>query len=200
MRLPSLASLLATTSVASLCAIGAIGAQPAYMVADLQTAARPDWSFGGVFAPRFLDVEGVGYFLHDDGIHGRELWRTDRTALGTYLIRDVCPGQCGASALTGPEHLAALGGFVLFAGNDGVTGTELWISDGTALGTRAVRDLRPGADSSAPAQMVAAAGQVFFTADDGINGRELWRSDGTLKGTYLVRDVTAGATGGDIQG
>lgn len=188
------ASLRALLAAALLGLSGTLAAfaQPAYMVADLQTEATRDWSFL-VFAPRIIENQGVGYFFHDDGIHGSELWRSDGTALGTFLLKDLCPGLCGGRTLTAPEHAAALGANLLFSGDDGVHGAELWITDGTAAGTDPVRDLRVGADSSSPSQMVAAGGQVFFTADDGLHGRELWRSDGTAKGTYLVRELAAGS-------
>ena len=167
------------------------------MVADLQVEATRDWSFL-VFAPRIVESQGVGYFFHDDGIHGSELWRSDGTALGTFLLRDLCPGLCGGRTLTGPEHSTALGAHLFFSGSDGVHGAELWITDGTSVGTEPVRDIRLGADSSSPSQMVTAGGQVFFTADDGLHGRELWRSDGTAKGTYLVRDLAPGSENGGI--
>ncbi len=172
-------------------------AQSAFMVDDLQLGSTRDWS-AFVFSPRIIESQGLGYFFHDDGIHGPELWRSDGTALGTFLLKDLCPGLCGARTLTGPENAAALGSRLIFSGNDGVHGAELWITDGTAVGTVPVRDLRPGADSSSPSQMVTAGGQVFFTADDGLHGRELWRSDGTEKGTYLVEDLTVGSGASEL--
>ncbi len=188
---------LALLAFAAALAATAAAAQPAYMVADLQAAPTRDWSFY-VFTPRIIESAGLGYFFHDDGIHGSELWRSDGTALGTFLLRDLCPGLCGARTLTGPEHAATLGSHLLFSGNDGVHGAELWITDGSAIGTASVRDLRAGADASSPTQMVTAGGQVFFTADDGVHGRELWRSDGTPKGTYLVADLAPGSAGSEF--
>src|SRR5205814_1547306 len=43
-----------------------------------------------------------------------------------------------------PEILAAVGGQVLFAVDDGVHGRELWVSDGAAAGTKLVGELNPG--------------------------------------------------------
>ncbi len=171
-------------------ASGALG-QPAYMVADLQAEPTRDWTYL-VFAPRIVENQGAGYFFHDDGIHGSELWRSDGTALGTHLLKDLCPGLCGGRTATSPEHAAPLGSHLLFSGYDGVHGAELWVTDGTALGTAPVRDIRAGSDSSSPSRMVTAGGQIFFTADDGVHGAELWRSDGTAKGTYLVLDLAPG--------
>ncbi len=168
-----------------------LAAQPAYMVADLTTDIAPNWG-GIVYGPILEELDGVGYFFHNDGVRGTELWRTDGTALGTYLLRDLCPGICGAAQLNSLDNLRTVGGALYFAASDGIHGTELWITDGTALGTRPVRDIYPGYWSSEPSTFVAVSGQLFFAANDGVHGRELWRSDGTEKGTYMVADASAG--------
>lgn len=75
------------------------------------------------------------------------------------------------------------------------TGTEPWITDGTASGTHLLADIRPGEQGSAPQDAVVAGGKIFFTADDGLHGRELWVTDGTSGGTRLF-DVAVGAVSG----
>ena len=110
------------------------------------------------------------FFRADDGVHGTELWKTDGTAEGTVLVKDIAPGAATARV----SDLAAAGGRLYFAATDNEHGRELWESDGTAAGTRLVDDVQPGPGSSAPAQLTAADGNLFFTANDGEHGRELW--------------------------
>ena len=190
------ATILPAMAVAAslvLCA-APVAAQPAYMVADLTTEIAPNWG-EIVYGPILAELDGVGFFFHNDGVHGSELWRTDGTALGTYLLRDLCPGICGAAPVNSIGALATVGDAVFFAASDGVHGAELWLTDGSALGTRPVRDIYPGYGSSEPSTFVAVSGQLYFAANDGVHGRELWRSDGTEKGTYLVADASPGAVG-----
>jgi ELWxxDGT repeat protein len=94
------------------------------------------------------------------------------------------------------RNFAELGGRVFFVGDDGATGNELWVTDGTPAGTRLVRDIHP-AGSSSPQVLTALGATLLFFADDGTHGMELWRSDGTTAGTSMVRDVhpTGSGTG-----
>lgn len=57
-------------------------------------------------------------------------------------------------------------------------GRELWISDGTELGTRQLADLNPGPSSSDPTAYVPFEEFVYFIANDGM-GRQLWVLDAT---------------------
>ena len=178
--LPTLA-ILAT--LAGLAAVPTL-AQPAYMVADLE-ATVPTHDKGWFELPETLVVGDLAYFLEEDGVRGRELWRSDGTALGTFLVRDLCPGSCGSRTWS-TGLMAALGEELVFVANDGVHGLELWRTDGTALGTSLVVDLEPGYSSSQPYFLTSAAGQVFFLARTEAQGAGLWRTDGTAKGTYKI--------------
>lgn len=81
-----------------------------------------------------------------------------------------------------------------FTFDDGVSGEELWRTDGTEEGTRLVKDIAPGATSSVAYDryFTKVGNTLFFFANDGEHGKELWRSDGTPEGTVLVLDINPG--------
>ena len=107
------------------------------------------------------------------------------------LVKDINP--TGAS---NPTDLTAVGSTLYFAANDGVHGNELWKSDGTAAGTKMVKNIRPLAKSSDPQNLINVNGKLFFTANDGTHGRELWKSNGTAAGTKMVKDLIPQCGGG----
>jgi ELWxxDGT repeat protein/VCBS repeat-containing protein len=87
---------------------------------------------------------------------------------------------------------------IFFVNSDSTTGSELWVTDGTASGTRLITDIYHGPTSSSPSDLTAVNGKLFFSADDGVHGRELWSSDGTGSGTVLVKDIRLGNAISDL--
>lgn len=76
-----------------------------------------------------------------------------------------------------------LGDGLAFEVDDGVHGRELWITDGSATGTRLLRDLLPGPQASAPRFIgqPLSDGRRFFEAST-----DLWITDGTGDGTLRL--------------
>ena len=72
---------------------------------------------------------------------------------------------------------------MFFYASTSETGEELWISDGTAVGTSMVLDIHIGSTGSNPRDLIWYKSTLFFRANDGVFGHELWISDGTAEGT-----------------
>jgi ELWxxDGT repeat protein len=89
-----------------------------------------------------------------------------------------------------------VGETLYFRASDGVSGDELWKSDGTDAGTVRVKDIRSGSLSSNIDSLTNVGGTLYFQANDGVNGDALWKSDGTDAGTVLVKDFTGDSVGG----
>ncbi|MBC7815335.1 MAG: hypothetical protein IAG10_00380, partial [Planctomycetaceae bacterium] len=199
----------------------------------------------GSEASQFTVVGDTLFFTANDGIHGRELWKSDGTVKGTVLVKDFSVGEessqpLGLSSVNGallffvgaatgttelwksdgtesgtvlvmtlssedfndflafPECIAVSNGTLFFSGRDEEHGQELWKSDGTADGTKLVRDINLGEDWSAPFNLIDVNGTLFFVADDGEHGYELWKSDGSEAGTELVAELTVGPDSSDF--
>jgi ELWxxDGT repeat protein len=116
---------------------------------------------------RLHSVNSVLLFPADDGVHGVELWKSDGTAAGTTLVKDLWPGAGSAN----PRAINVASDTLLFTADDGPDSSALWRSDGAAAGTTRVQALLPGAIAQEP---TLAGEQLFFSTDDGLHGYELW--------------------------
>ncbi len=109
-------------------------------------------------------------------------------AIGDPLVViDLNPGPGGSE----PGPLVPLGNGVVFSAYVRGVGREIFVSDGTAAGTRLIADLVPGPAGSDPLQLTALGNEVYFLARDerGHYGR-LYATDGT--GVRLVRALALG--------
>jgi ELWxxDGT repeat protein len=144
---------------------------------------------------RIFEHEGIVYFTGNDGTHGYELWRTDGTAPGTFLLKDFYYTSNGFYDPS-PRGFTTFRRSVYFAANDVDHNWQLWKTDGSIAGTVRVSEV-PGAGLGSISSVQVAGDLLFFVASDQTHGSELWKSDGTTAGTALVKDVALGSNSSD---
>jgi ELWxxDGT repeat protein len=164
-----------------------------FMVKDIRSSESGFPASGLGYFSHLTVVSNTLFFNADDGIHGRELWKSDGTAAGTVMVKDIDEGSGHALY---PTPFVVLNGMIFFIAEDGVHGRELWRSDGTAAGTVMVKDIitndlwRSNLSSlSIGASLTALHTMLFFNVDDDFAHRDkfgFWRSDGTEEGTVQL--------------
>lgn len=116
------------------------------------------------------------YFTRPDTELGTELWKSDGTAAGTVMVKDIF--QYAKSTYntqtysSDPQQIVATNGMVYFSAYTPANGRELWMSDGTATGTTLLADLTNDPGSSNPESLMASNGRVYLSAVTEATGRE----------------------------
>ena len=144
-------------------------------------------------------MNGIVFFVADDGTNGLELWRSDGTADGTRVVANIGPGSANGAgnSIVGGGSYPVINNVLYFGGNDGVTGEELWRTDGTAAGTYRLSDGAPGAANLDPYDYSVVGTRLYFRGNAGVTAQSLWTSDGTVAGT---RDVGVEQLSGTTMG
>jgi ELWxxDGT repeat protein len=129
---------------------------------------------------------GIVYFQATDS-QGTELWRTDGTTAGTYMVKDILTGAGSSS----PRDIVAIGNKVFFTAKTTNGARELWVSDGTSANTKVVITLGGtlAFDDGAYQPMVFNNSVYFFGKKNtvsGINYYELWRTNKDGDSTTMI--------------
>jgi ELWxxDGT repeat protein len=123
---------------------------------------------------------------------GNELWRSDGTAAGTVLLKDINAGAVSSS----PASFYQYNNMVFFSAKTAANGIELWKTDGTTSGTVMLKDINPGVSNGFTSLFFYPYnGRAYFTANDGVTGDEIWSTDGTTANTVMLKDIAPGPLG-----
>ena len=105
---------------------------------------------------------------------------------GQELVKDIRLG----SAPSQPRAMVPVGDHFFFEAWTDENGRELWVSDGTAAGTKMVIDIAPGAESSRAEPLVAIGNILYFNTQ---NPGAFWKTDGTEVGTEKLVEFWSGS-------
>jgi ELWxxDGT repeat protein len=154
-----------------------------HLVKDPQGGMDPCCTVGNRMV-LYTGYRGDLYFESKGAGLGQELWKSDGTAAGTTIVKDLNPGRKSSY----PGWVVMFHGKLYFSALSPRSGGELWMSDGTERGTQLVR-------SSWPGELTRWGRSLYFSASDGDSGWELWHSDGSRSGTAMVADIRDGPKG-----
>ncbi len=122
----------------------------------------------------------------------QSVWVSDGTLAGTIQL---------SADIDFAGDIGLMNGKFLFAGTTPVTGTELFITDGTPAGTVLLKDINPGTEDSDPeAEGAVLNGYLYFSAIRPAEGRELWKTNATEAGTDILKDIVPGTGASNTTG
>ncbi|EAY27635.1 ELWxxDGT repeat protein [Microscilla marina] len=104
---------------------------------------------------------------------GTEFWSSD--GITTTMVKDLNEGAYFNNFTIHKDQLFFTAG--------SVAGKNLWVSDGTAAGTRLVDDI----DYRSASNLLSHGNDVYFLATDDVNGAELRKTDGTTTSTINIK-------------
>ncbi len=168
-----------------------------HLVKDINTLTDANPANASAFGltSSYAVINNVSYFRADDGIHGNELWRSDGTAAGTYMVKDIIPGTSGSWPT---EIIVSNHNLYFQAYTNTSPSSTLWKSDGTEAGTVEVADF-VGSWLFEPSYLCGVDSEVYFTATHSRFNDQLWKTDGTQEGTVLIKDFSTEDGGNNLR-
>ncbi|CAM1370024.1 ELWxxDGT repeat protein [Tenacibaculum xiamenense] len=147
-----------------------------FMVKDIRTGNQSSMQNHN-HKQEFTVINDILYFNANDGVHGFELWKSDGTATGTFMIKDISTG--GSNYGSYAREFVSLNNKVYFIANDS-SGTGLWTTDGTDSGTSKIITLNDMRVLKAVNNKLIIVAETSGTT---YGPHDVWVSDGTASGT-----------------
>jgi len=116
-------------------AIAPLAAQQPELLKDINAGT------GSSYIIYMTTLGGKAVFKATNTGTNNELWVTDGTADGTFMLREINPSPSAGSSVT---QITVYNSEAYFSADDGEHGAELWKTDGTSAGTVMVADIAPG--------------------------------------------------------
>ncbi len=143
---------------------------------------NPNSASGIAYEPNFIPHNGLLYFAGDDGLNGQELWVTDGTTNGTNMVANLSTQTNSYCIITTWN-----GKLWLVENSTGQFASDIFVSDGTALGTYKLSDSIPSFSNKNQSLNYYSGKLVFnnklvLTVADST----YFLTDGTLAGTQQL--------------
>jgi LPXTG-site transpeptidase (sortase) family protein len=136
-----------------------------------------------------VPIGNAMFFAADDGIHGKEIFKTSPPYNSIDLVADIWHGANGSN----PRELTRLGWMLFYIANDS-TGVEVWRSDPQYTPDTAIKTTNIAMNGDAEIyDLVLVDNNFLFSANDGESGKELYKLEPPYNTAVRVTDITATA-------
>ncbi|MEI8131883.1 MAG: sortase [Leptolinea sp.] len=136
-----------------------------------------------------VPIGNAMFFAADDGLHGREIFKTGPPYTSIDLVTDIWHGAVGSN----PRELTRLGWMLFYIANDS-TGVEVWRSDPQYSPGTAVKASNIAMNGDAEVYSLTLVDNNFlFSATDGESGKELYKLEPPYSAAVRVTDIIGAA-------
>lgn len=155
------------------------------MVKDINIYGSSITGSNGSYPGNYILYNNLIYFAASDSAQNVELWKSDGTATGTVLVKDLASGTNRSG---NPSHSIIYKNHLYFIAQIGGADYRLWRSDGTDTGTKIIA---PALATTTTNQMAAPGSSserffiypsdsaLYFQAHFTSTEKELWSLDDT---------------------
>lgn len=149
--------------------------------------------FTNGYVGEMIALDDVAYFAGYDNLNGTELWKTDGTAGGTLMVKDIFTGVTnGITNSSAPSKFRKVGNEIFFFAYGQKYSKGLWKTDGTELGTQLIKEVCSGNSYCLEGFLNVLTNKLTWVSNSSGSGLEPWTSDGTTTGTHILKDIWEG--------